>query len=222
MGDERLIEAFDGPGCPICSEATSAARRFLESVLYEQANDVAFRPRLIAGGGFCARHTQVAADVDRARTGGALATAILLQAVLRPRLAALGELEGGRKPSKRLTEATREAWDCPVCGHERRAVSDAVERSVEHAAGDPLWRDWVAGGGYCLDHMRLVLERAHVQGPALAEAVLAGQLARLRDIDARLAAYQHHHAHDRRADLSDDERRAVVEVRVVLAGGDGT
>jgi hypothetical protein len=222
MGDERLIAAFEGAGCPICAEAAGAGRRFLEGVLSEQANDVGFRPRLLAGGGFCARHTIVAGDVDRERTGGALASAILLQAVLRPRVAALAELRRGRWSSKRLTEATREAWDCPVCGHERRAVTDAVARSIEHAESDPLWREWVVGGAFCLAHLPDLLDRARQAGAELGDALLAAQLGRLADIDARLAAYQHHHAHDRRDQLSDDERRAVVEARVVLAGGEGT
>lgn len=219
MGDERLIAAFAGTGCPLCLEVDAAGRQYLRSVLYEQANDVGFRRRLLAGGGFCTRHTVLAEEVDRAESGGALATAILLQAVMRPRLAALGALKVHRHQPKRLTEALREAWDCVVCEHEQRAAVDATERSLEHASGDVTWHDWVTRGTYCLSHLRGLAVRAPDHGPALASELVEAQVGRLREIDQRLAAFQHHHGHDRRHELTDDERRSVADVRVALAGG---
>jgi hypothetical protein len=221
MGDERLIAALAATGCPVCTEVERAGRDYLESVLYEQANDVAFRRRLLAGGGFCAQHTRLTESVDRLKSGGALGAAILLQAVLRPRLAALSSVRGDRSSAKQLGEATRDAWDCVCCEHETRVTTDVLDRALQNAAADPVWADWLTGADLCLSHLAAVVERSRAQAAELTAPLLQAQVARLRDVDERLAAFQHHHAHDRRALLTDDERRSVSEVRVTLAGGDG-
>ena len=139
---------------------------------------------------------------------------------MRPRLAALGSLKAERASEKQLAEATRDAWDCVVCEHEVRAAADVIERALENALHDAEWRASLTGSELCLAHLRDVVTRSRSRSLELTTQLLQSQVARLRDVDARLAAFQHHHAHDRRAALTDAERRSVGEVRVILAGGD--
>jgi hypothetical protein len=221
MGDERLVRALTGSACPICAFADEATGRWLEAVLYEQVNDVEFRRRFVAGGGFCRRHTARAHHVDRDRSGGALGIAILLQAALRPRFRALDAAAGSRRFDRRALEPLADATECMACAAEASAEADAIGGVIENALADEHWRDAAVGGRYCLSHLGSVVARANEAAPALATAVMAGQSARLREVDEQLAAFQHHHGHDRRAPISDDERAALADARVALGGGKG-
>lgn len=221
MGDERLVKALTGTACPICAFADDAAARWLEAVLYEQVNDVTFRQRFVAGGGFCRRHTARAHHVDRHRSGGALGIAILLQAALKPRLRAIDGAAAARRPTGRALDVLADANDCMACGAERTAETDAIAGALENAARDEVWRLAVAEGRYCLSHLRDLIARASDANPDLAAAVVAAQLRRLRAVDEQLAAFQHHHGHDRRAPISEDERVALADARVALGGGEG-
>jgi hypothetical protein len=220
MGDERLVRALTGSACPVCAFADDAVARWLEAVLYEQVNDVAFRKRFDATGGFCRRHTARAHHVDRHRSGGALGIAILLQAALRPRLRALDGAARGRRVDRRMLEPLSDASDCMACAVERTAEADAISGSLENAARDEAWRAAITDGRYCLLHLRDVAVHASDGTPPLAEAIIAAQRERLRQVDEQLAAFQHHHGHDRRAPISDEERVALADARVALGGGE--
>ncbi len=83
--DIHLADAFDAPGCPLCRERRRTEAAYLESILSESVNDVAYRQGLDAARGFCGRHARAFLDADRARAGS-LGASILLRATLVARL----------------------------------------------------------------------------------------------------------------------------------------
>jgi hypothetical protein len=182
-------------------------RDFLETVLTELVTDPAFRATLVAGGGFCERHTRQAVTVNRGRVGGATASATLFGSVVRERARRLGR-----------DEATRRARDCPVCAEESKAAATAVARYVEHASVEARWREGVFAAQWCLSHLGNIASAARRRDRTLDRELLAAQsdrLSRLADLLDRLV---HHSAHDRRHLLTEEEQRSVDDAARLLAG----
>jgi hypothetical protein len=225
-GDEALVEALEAGGCPLCTMTRRGGLRFLESVMFELVNDVTFRQRLTAGGGLCPDHVRDLAPVERREAGGVLGSAILLLAMLKPRLAALVEPGIERKLNRgRVERAARAAWECPACEREAASARDAAYRLLQLAMRDPVWARRVSAASFCLAHLALlsgVTDRA-LRERGLEEpqrVVVQEQQRRLTDVATRLEAFVHHSAHDRRAEITDEERAAVREAAVALARSD--
>src|SRR5262245_25568945 len=119
--DVRLAAIMGRPGCPACRGRVEAERRYLDTWLYERVNDVTTRRELDRRRGLCDGHIHALLGADRGRGGGSLGTAILYEAMLRPRLAELRTAASarGRTRGKRLAEAAAPAA-CVVC-HEATA-----------------------------------------------------------------------------------------------------
>ena len=143
MGDDGLVEAITGPGCPMCAHVARVAPQYLDSLLYQHTTDRAYRDRFLAGGGFCGRHVRAALVADTAGNGDGVGGGIFLRSQLGARRRAL-EGASGFRASKRIREATRGAWDCPVCENERTLAGAAAKRLVDLTRTDEVWRDAVA------------------------------------------------------------------------------
>ena len=222
MGDERLIGALQAPGCGLCEFAHRGGREYLGSVLGEHVNDREFRRRFQEAGGFCARHTVAAAQVERQRSGGMLGAAILYRAMLTGRRESLARaLAGGRPSDRQLRESIAPARACLACAQETIVVQDAVGRVIEHAARDPGWEQALVHGAWCIAHVgALAAALAAGRQDGRLASFRTGQLERLAELDARLERFIHHSATDRRHLQSDEERAAVTETAWTLAGGD--
>jgi hypothetical protein len=220
MGDERLIDAFDTTGCPLCAFVRRAGHDYLGSVLSDHVNDRQFRRRFTDTGGFCPRHTHDAADIERRRSGGVLGAAILYRSTLGARREALARALGGTRPSERkLRDAVAPARACLACEQEIIAERDAVSRLTEHAAADGGWHDALAHGPWCIGHIAtLATSLAAERRSDLLATFSAGQVDRLAELDGRLERFIHHSASDRREQQTADERAAVEETRQLLAG----
>ena len=218
LGDEQLIEALRAPGCPLCTHGDRRVRRHLAGVLYELVTDIGFRERLVAGGGFCPRHTRLAVTVNREDLGGVTAAAILLRSVLAARRRGLAEIGTGRRAAGRIAEATRVAWSCGACEQESLAVRDAVAGLIGHAGRDTLWRDWLLAPPWCLEHVGQLATAASSANGELARAFMDAQLERLTELDGRLEGLVHHSAHDRLTLLTDAEHRSAGEAEAIIAG----
>jgi hypothetical protein len=225
-GDEALVAALEAGGCPLCTMTRRGGLRFIESVMFELVNDVTFRQRLTAGGGLCAAHIRDLAPVERRGSGGVLGSAILLLAMLKPRLAALVEPDIERKLNRgRVERAARPAWECPACEREAASAREAAYRLLQLAARDPAWARGVSGAPFCLAHLALLTGVADrtLRERALEETqrlVVREQQRRLTNVATRLEAFVHHSAHDRRAEMTDEERAAVREAAIALGGSD--
>jgi hypothetical protein len=155
--------------------------------------------------------------VDRRTAGGMLGPAILLDAMLRVRLAELQAAVGAPRPirSRRLRDAARPAA-CPVC-REVASTIDALLRHLVRQTDDPTWAEAVAGADLCLEH--LVAMMATPDRPAGWAEVERRQFRRLAELRRLLIAHADHAAHDRRH-LATAEERASVDDAARLFGGD--
>jgi hypothetical protein len=217
MGDESLVESLTGPGCPMCSHVARVAPQYLDSLLYQHTTDRAYRDRFIKGGGFCGRHVRDAVKADTAGNGDGVGGGIFLRSQLGARHRAL-ESAGGLRPAKRIREATKPAWDCPVCENEVTLAASASQRLVRNAMSDEAWRDWVMSAAWCMQHLGHVLAAAANEGRGALADLRDRQLAQMEDIESRLDTLAHDSSHGRRDRLTADVRASVGEAADLLAG----
>jgi hypothetical protein len=213
--DIHIADAFERPGCPVCREAGRTEAAYLESILAESVNDVAFRGALDAGRGFCARHARAVLDADRRRSGS-LGAAILLRATLVTRLRDLDAAQAarGRSRARRIAAAARPP-SCPACTRLARSEVGLMDGLVLLAA-DPAWAAAMSVAPFCLAHLVGLLDRRPATGTW--DDIEARQLERLRDLRDLLERFAHASSHDR-AHLQTDEQRASVDAAAeVLAG----
>ena len=220
MGDDGLAEALTGPGCPMCAHVARVAPQYLESLLYQHTTDRAYRDRVLQGGGVCGRHVRAAVVADTAGNGDGVGGGIFLRSQLGARRRALQDA-GGFRAAKRIRDATRAAWDCPVCENELTLAAAAARRLVDLTRTDEVWRDWVTAAPWCLAHLGDVLAAAVEAGRGTLSELRERQLHQMADIEERLDALAHDSSHGRRGQLTPEVRASVREAADLLAG-DGT
>jgi hypothetical protein len=217
MGDDGLVAAITGPGCPMCTHVAKVAPGYLDSLLYQHTTDRAYRDRFLAGGGFCGRHVRAAVVADTAGNGDGVGGGIFLRSQLGARRRALASASGFRA-AKRIREATRAAWDCPVCENELTLAAAAAKRLVDLARADATWGEWVTAAPWCMTHLGHVLSAATESGRDTLTELRDRQLAQMADIERRLDALAHDSAHGRRGAVTSDVRASVKEAADILAG----
>ena len=219
MGDDGLAEALTGPGCPMCAHVARIAPQYLDSLLYQHTTDRAYRDRFLQGGGFCGRHVRAAVVADTAGNGDGVGGGIFLRSQLGARRRALQDA-GGFRAAKRIRDATRAAWDCPVCENELTLAASAAKRLVDLTRGDETWREWVTTAPWCLAHLGDVLVAAADAGKGTLTELRERQLSQMVDIEGRLEALAHDSAHGRRDAVTPEVRASVKEAADILAGDD--
>ena len=217
MGDDGLVEALTGPGCPMCAHVATVAPQYLDSLLYQHTTDRAYRDRFVQGGGFCGRHVRAAVVADTAGNGDGVGGGIFLRSQLGARRRAL-ERAGGFRAARRVRDATRTAWDCPVCENELTLAAAAAKRLVDLARSDETWHEWVTSAPWCLAHLGSVLAAASEAGRGTLDDLRDRQLSQMADIETRLDALAHDSAHGRRGALTAEVRASVKEAADILAG----
>ena len=155
-----LMEAVGRPGCPVCRLTRQAARRWLETLFYEQVNDPATRERLRQALGFCARHASLAA-----RLGDPLGWSIIA-----------ADLLGRAQQSPAEAPVTR----CPVCEHEERTARHALATLLAHLEEPDVRAAYEQSEGLCLPHLRQALTGRRRTGKQLLEEIELKKLAELR------------------------------------------
>lgn len=160
-----LTEAMARPGCFLCRLEQEAVVRGLDSLLHESVNDPGLRARLREGGGFCAEHGHLLAEV-----GDAVGVAILMHDAV---LSAAERLD--QAPGPRRRAPVRPACPCcecrDACLERHLATIEAFEADAEFARAVGSLR------GLCLPHWRTLLRR--IRSPRvrdLLRAALAVQL----------------------------------------------
>ncbi len=216
IGDARLADLFGEPGCPVCRYRERAARRFVDGILAESVTDRAFRRELDEARGFCRAHTHALLTADRRESGGTVAAAILLGAVVAVRGREVEALsaERGRSRSRLLAEARRPAI-CPVCAHAADSEATVVGRLADLAA-EPGWAAALERAELCVDHL-LGLAARMSASPAW-RSIAGQQVARIQALGERLRSFAHHSSHDRRHLVTDDERASAAEAATFLGG----
>ncbi len=220
MGDEALIDGLDAGRCPMCAHIEKVAPKYLDSLLYQHTADRTYRDRFLAGGGFCRRHVRAAVVADMAGNGDGVGGGIFLRSQLAARRRAL-EAADGFRAAKRLREATRPAWDCPVCEQEEAFARSVSRRLLQLASSEPAWHQAVTSAAWCLTHLGVILAAAAEAGGRTLHELRDRQLAGMRDIEARLEALAHDSSHGRRDRLTPEVRASVSEAADLLAGDEG-
>ena len=127
---------------------------------------------------------------------------------------------GGFRAARRIREATRTAWDCPVCENELTLAASAAKRLVDLTRTDDVWREWVTSAPWCLAHLGDVLASAADAGRGTLDDLRDRQLSQMADIETRLDALAHDSAHGQRDALTPEVRASVKEAADILAGDD--
>jgi hypothetical protein len=132
-----LLDAFDKQGCPVCRFMAEYSQSYLETLFYEQVNDVGIRRKLRASRGFCNWHAWQARQI----VSSAIGVAIMAKDLITEEMTRLDDLLRGPL-STRLQQGSQErsvlkslrafirGWQqravCPVCQvileHERHAL----------------------------------------------------------------------------------------------------
>ena len=170
----ELLEALEGPGCPICFLAKRTVRRYLEAYCSESVTDVQARERIRSAQGFCTRHAHQFLDLQ-----DSLAVAITYADVLSTLTRELERPSEGGKESAGLGRLLRRARragaltpgaPCPACEEQWVSEHRYAQALVVHMGGE-LAERLQGSRGLCLPHLRLAFAQADDGGrELLAEA----------------------------------------------------
>jgi hypothetical protein len=206
----RLAEALERGRCPVCDARQEASYAALRGLAREGATDRGLRDQMDKGLGFCQPHSLGLSKMELLQTSSQLATAVLLDAVLRRRLSTLKKLSGNDASAQTRGLAELSDPRCPVCARAAEASRAAVRRLLELSA-DGAWSAALGIGEICLDDV-YALWAAAAAGPKEASGrwagILAAQLNRLETLQKTLADYAHNSTADRRHLITREQQEA--------------
>jgi hypothetical protein len=216
----RLAEAVEHGRCPVCDARQEATFAALRALAREGATDRGFRDQIDKGVGFCAPHTVGLSKMELLQTSSQLATAVLLDAILRRRLASLKKLTGSDAAGQGRGLGEVGNSRCPVCARAAEASRAAVKRLLELSA-DGAWSAGLGSGAMCLEDI-YALWSAAASGPKDVQqrwaAIVAVQLEHLDTLQKRLADYAHNSTSDRRHLITREQQDALA-ASIRLFGG---
>jgi hypothetical protein len=216
----RLAEALERGRCPICDARQEATYASLRGLAREGATDRGLRAQMDKGLGFCRPHSVGLSKMELLQTSSQLATAVLLDAVLRRRLVAIAKLAAGDASTDLKALAELSDAKCPVCERSTEASRAAVERLLELSA-DAAWSAALGSGEICLDDLYAMWSAA-AGGPRDRRgrwaAILAAQRKRLEALQKTLAEYAHNSTFDRRSLITPQQQEAGAAA-IRLFGG---
>jgi hypothetical protein len=226
VGYVRLVEACDGPGCPVCRCVIEESRGHIRALLYEHVTDPDTRRALRASWGFCNWHTWMLLDVEHAIFGAA----IIYEDLLRIALEQTERLDDGAEGARRgwlgigwrrprpvaFAERYRQRSACPVCvtaaGTEHRCLQ-ALTTLVDD--GD-LQAAYARSDGLCLPHVVAALEvsgnRAEVR------TLVARTRERWRRLRHEVASFVAKHDYRNRERFTEAEAASSARAFELLAG----
>jgi hypothetical protein len=216
----RLAEALERGRCPICDARQDATYAALRGLAREGATDRAFRKTMDDGVGFCQPHSVGLSKMELLQTSSQLATAVLLEAILKRRLAALKKLRGSDAAGQRRGIAEISPPRCPVCDRAMEAGATAVSRLLELSA-DATWAASLERSEICLqDFYHLWASAAAAPQPVQIRWnwIAEKQLACLEEVRETLAEYAHNSTSDRRHLITKEQHEAGAAA-IRLFGG---
>jgi len=216
----RLAEALERGRCPVCDARQEATYAALRGLAREGATDRGLRAQMDKGLGFCQPHSVGLSKMELLQTSSQLATAVLLDAVLRRRLATLKKLAGNDAANQQrgLTELSNQR--CPVCARAAEASVAAVRRLLELSV-DAAWSAALGAGKICLDDIYGLGTAAAAMPRDVYgrwSTILAAQLNRLDALQKVLAEFAHNSTSDRRH-LIDQAQKETGAASIRLFGG---
>jgi hypothetical protein len=205
----RLAEALERGRCPVCDARQEAGFAALRGLAREGATDRGLRSQMDKGLGFCQAHSVGLSRMELLQTSSQLATAVLLDAVLRRRLTALEKLAGSDAGAQlRGLEAIADP-KCPVCARIAEASRGAVERLLKLVV-DPAWAAALGAAEICFDDLNALWTKAAAAREVQQRwaPIAAIQLRRLESLQKTLAEYAHNSTADRRRLITPEQQEA--------------
>ena len=206
----RLAEALERRRCPLCDARQEASFAALRGLAREGATDRGLRAQMDKGLGFCQPHSIGLSKMELLQTSSQLATAVLLDAVLRRRLGTIEKMTRSDAGTQLKGLAELEAADCPVCNRVSEAEAAAGSRLLKLAA-DPAWAAALGSAEICLDDLIALWGLALAGGKDATSRwlpILAEQRKRLGELQTTLAEYAHNSTSDRRHLITPEQHAA--------------
>jgi hypothetical protein len=216
----RLAEALERGLCPICDARQEATYAALRGIAREGATDRGLRTQMDKGLGFCRPHSVGLSKMELLQTSSQLATAVLLDAVLRRRLVTVGKLAGADASGQLRGLADLSDPRCPVCARADEASKASVEKLLGLAA-DPAWSSALGSAEICLEDIYAMWTAAVAASKETAArwtSILAAQRRRLDALQKTLADYAHNSTADRRHLITPEQKEAGA-ASIRLFGG---
>ena len=234
-GYYELRDALQETGCAICRLGEKAVARYLEGLIYANANDYQVRAEVKLARGFCTLHAWQLRDCH----GAGLDMAILSDDVLAEWLKALQDFTpqtpsptpfqrlgtalglGVRQPDAvALAKTLVPQRPCLACQTRDEAESAYIHELLVHWEDPEIQSGFVRSGGLCLLHFRQVLQL--VTQPAQAEALVRRQEAALSPLLKQLREFIRKHDYRFRDEMTADDGEAWLKALEVISGRRGT
>jgi hypothetical protein len=196
----QLLDAFQVPGCPVCTLLEQGERKALDALLYEQVNDPFTRDRLVESHGFCNWHAWMLPGVHNSASGVALIYRHLLSETLEQVAATLREVRprsrwqrikarlfGSREEPLLLLAWRKKKRRCYLCAFSRRTETDYLTTILEFLGEADFAEAFGRSAGLCLPH--LCLAAALGRDDQNLRSLLAAQEARWRDLTWELGEF---------------------------------
>jgi len=152
-----LLEACAQPGCPVCRLSLRAAQRYLDSILYEFANDPGVRDGIRQARGYCNEHAWwMAPD-----TVHQLGIGIIQQDIVETVSSMIETVPNGRAArhsAQGLLKHLHPTSECPVCAHRRTMEDIALSALLKYMDDPDLAAALENSSGLCLVHFSSALE----------------------------------------------------------------
>jgi hypothetical protein len=210
----EVREALAEPGCAVCRLASRSVGRLIQSVAYDQVNDLAVRADLRASRGFCNQH----AYRWLREAHNVLGTAIIYRELI---LAALDDLDAGA-PRGGLLRAFRGAENasvCVACRTQHQAEKRYLEALLAALAHDASAVDaFKASDGLCRRHTAAALRRGGAGAASVVDQTRAAMRHLLHNLDEVIRKEDYRFRGEPR---SDDERTAPPRAIAWVAGLEG-
>jgi hypothetical protein len=216
----RLAEALERGRCPMCDARQESAYAALRGIAREGSTDRSLRAQMDRGLGFCQPHSVGLSKMELLQTSSQLATAVLLDAVLRRRLATLEKLSRADAGAQGRGLAELADPKCPVCARSAEAARAAIDRLLALSA-NAAWSGAIGTGEICLADIYAVwsvASRSTADVQLRWSRILAVQLARLATLQKGLADYAHNSTFDRRHLITSEQKEAGA-ASIRLFGG---
>jgi len=152
-----LLEACAQSGCPVCRLSLKAARRYLDSILYEFANDPGVRDGIRQARGYCNEHAWWMAPDTVHQLGIGIIQQDMVETVLNM-IETIPNGRAARHSAQGLLKRLRPTAKCPVCAHVRTMEDIALSALLEYMDDPDLAAALENSSGLCLAHFSRALE----------------------------------------------------------------
>ncbi len=215
----RLAEALERGRCPLCDARQEAAFAALRGLAREGATDRGLRAQMDKGLAFCQPHSLGLSKMELLQTSSQLATAVLLDAVLRRRLATLQKLATADAAAQQRGLAELADPHCPVCARVGEASRAAADRLVG-LSEDGGWATALGVAEICLEDLYALWTAAAGSREASARwsRILTAQRTRLEELQKTLAEYAHNSTMDRRGLITQAQKDAGAAAIRLFSG----